>query len=87
MSNAQCELNGGQIVVPGDVSMNNVIDLSDLITWISHFNQFIAYGLDVSATNNPMFLNMDVNLDGEVNVQDLVEIINLILGYDGEWDE
>ena len=87
MSNAQCELNGGQIVMPGDVSFSNTIDLSDLIIWIEQFNQFIAYGLDVSGTNNPMFLNMDVNLDGEVNVQDLVELINLILGYEPMWDE
>jgi len=86
MNNAQCELSGGIIVNPGDVYLNGSIDVNDIILWMTNFSQFIAMGLNWQATTNPMFLNMDVNQDGSIDVQDLVHMLNLVFDISPDWE-
>ena len=58
---------GVQTVIPGDVNRDGLVDILDLLSVLVHFGE--------SPPTNP---RVDTNNDGQVNIEDLVHIIEII---------
>ena len=61
-----------EIVTPGDVNLDGVVDLQD-----AQLIQYIVAGLPV---NQPAYLNGDVNCDGETTLHDSLLIMLDVAG-------
>ena len=58
---------GGQTALPGDVNWDGLVDILDLLIVVVHFGE--------SPPTNP---RVDINKDGQVNLEDMVRIIEMI---------
>ena len=60
------------ISIPGDVNMDNLLDVADVTALVEYVLNSVDTGIDVTAA--------DVNGDGKVDVSDIVTLIEKVLG-------